>query len=831
MLSSGLERVLVWLARHQVQRPWWVVAVTALTLVPAALAASRLTLETSFAELLPDTKPSVVEMRRTQKRLSGTSTLTVVAEGNSTSALKKFVDALSPRIRELGPSLVAHVDDGNRVARAFFEKHQHLYAPLADLEELHDEIIERYDWEVTRQAGLDLGLGEAPPPLDADAIEARFRQKFEEATDTGPGLDGYYIGENGRLAAILVRTPFMTGDQRAFELQRKIEQLVGEIDPKRFDPSIQVAFTGNLITSAEQQRAVSEDLAHVGVWGVGLILAVVFLFFLRLRTLFAMALTIGVGCTWAFGLARLTVGHLNSATGFLVSIIAGNGINFGIIFMARYIEGRRDEHLDVAEALATAHRGTYGATLAAAGASMIAYGSLAVTDFRGFKHFGIIGGAGMILCWVATYLLLPTILAIVELHRPLIGADGFRQRWRGGYGKPFAWVAHRFPRAVGLVGVGAGVVSVGLAVRYFSHDPMEYDLTKVRNEELEATSAGQLARRVDAIVGRFGQDARAIVADRVDQVEPLVRELRRRRDAAPKGEKPFDRVVTVNSFLPKHQTEKIELLEEIDDRLERARRHGFLSERECEKLERYIPDELEPVTVRDLPEEITRPFEERDGTLGTIVYIVPTEGESLDDAHYLRRWADSFREVRLPDGEVIRGSGDAVIFSDMLIAVGEDAPKAITLSLLGTLLVILFAFRGRRAAFVTLLTLLLGLLWLVAFLALDDIKLNFLNFVALPISIGVGADYALNVMKRREKEPDESLHRVFTETGGAVVLCSLTTTLGYLALLLSINRAVQSFGLAAAAGEITTLLSAMLVLPAFLIWRAQSRKRRYSPRQ
>ena len=41
------------------------------------------------------------------------------------------------------------------------------------------------------------------------------------------------------------------------------------------------------------------------------------------------------------------------------------------------------------------------------------------------------------------------------------------------------------------------------------------------------------------------------------------------------------------------------------------------------------------------------------------------------------------------------------------------------------------------------------------------------------------------------------------ETGGAVVLCSLTTTLGYFALTFSANRAIVSFGIAAAAGEIS----------------------------
>jgi hypothetical protein len=82
------------------------------------------------------------------------------------------------------------------------------------------------------------------------------------------------------------------------------------------------------------------------------------------------------------------------------------------------------------------------------------------------------------------------------------------------------------------------------------------------------------------------------------------------------------------------------------------------------------------------------------------------------------------------------------------------------------------------------------------------------------------------VLKRAELEGDERLYRVFVETGGAVVLCSLTTTLGYTALLLSINRAVQSFGLAAAVGEITTLIAAVLALPAYLFWRLRREQSR-----
>lgn len=813
-----IDALLVRLAGLQIRRPWWIVAFIAATLLPAGWATSRLTLRTSFSELLPDSKPSVIEMRRVSTRLPGNSTLSIVAEGESTEALKRFVDAITPRLLALGPDLVGGVDDGPRRMQQFFEQNKHLYADLTDLTELRDEVVSSYDEQVSREAGLDLGLDDEPPKkISVDDIVNRLEKKANDAKRSSPGKDGYYIGEDGKIAAILVRTPFGTGDQRVFELERRIEAIINDINPKQWDPKLHFGFTGNLLTSAEQQRTITEDLTNVGMWGVGLILGVVFLFFLQIRTLLAMTLTIFVGCIWAFGVAYYTVGYLNTATGFLTSIIAGNGINFGIIYMARYIEARREEGLAVPDAILVAHRGTWVATLSAACAAGVAYGSLSITDFRGFKHFGIIGGIGMLLCWLATYLLLPAVLVGSERVSPMFSGSGtLRNRLAGQYGRPFAWLVSRFARPVALVTIAASGVSVVLAVRYFAHDPMEYDLRKIRNEDVPGLPARLLGDKVDKIVGRSGQDGRAIVVDRVDQVKPLVAELLQRRDAAPEGKKPFSKIVSVYDLIPDHQEEKLALLAEIKSRVLRAHTRHFITDADWQRLEPHVPEKLATIGIADLPEPLVRPFQTKDGTRGPIVYIVPTEHAGVYDAHYLMRWADSFRETKLPNGDVIHGSGDPVIFSDMLIAIGEEAPKAVALSVVGTLLVILMAFRGRRAGWVTLGALLIGLSWLVAFLALDHIKLNFLNFVALPISVGVGADYALNVMKRRERSPAESLERTVVETGGAVILCSLTTTLGYLALMLSINRAVRSFGLAAAAGEMTTLVAAVLALPALL---------------
>ena len=44
----------------------------------------------------------------------------------------------------------------------------------------------------------------------------------------------------------------------------------------------------------------------------------------------------------------------------------------------------------------------------------VAYASLVITVFRGFRHFGIIGGVGILLCWASGYLVLPAALSIAR---------------------------------------------------------------------------------------------------------------------------------------------------------------------------------------------------------------------------------------------------------------------------------------------------------------------------------------------------------------------------------------------------------------------------------
>src|SRR5262249_17145003 len=142
-----------------------------------------------------------------------------------------------------------------------------------------------------------------------------------------------------------------------------------------------------------------------------------------------------------------------------------------------------------------------------------------------------------------------------------------------------------------------------------------------------------------------------------------------------------------------------------------------------------------------------RPFTETDGTRGRILYITPADDRLVDDAHYVFRWAESYRETKLPDASIIRGSGRAVIYADMWSAIIEDVPRAVLVSFAATVLVVVVAFRAGRPAIAVLAALVVGFGWMAGLLVIFGVKLNFLNFIALPITFGIGVDYAVNVVQ------------------------------------------------------------------------------------
>jgi predicted RND superfamily exporter protein len=84
--------------------------------------------------------------------------------------------------------------------------------------------------------------------------------------------------------------------------------------------------------------------------------------------------------------------------------------------------------------------------------------------------------------------------------------------------------------------------------------------------------------------------------------------------------------------------------------------------------------------------------------------------------------------------------------------------------------------------------------------------------------LGIGNDAGVHLVHRYREEGLGSIRRVLRSTGEHVTMGSLTTMIGFGGLLLSFHPGLRSIGELAVVGIGTTLLSAVLFLPALLQW-------------
>jgi predicted RND superfamily exporter protein len=778
------------------------VGAAVLALVGAAFA-SRLKLRTDWAELLPQDEPSVRAIRHATQRMPGMAALIVNVYSPDRAANERFADDLAARLRTLPKSVVELAISNFAAEASWLRAHRWLYASLADLSDLRD----RLTLELQRRKNpLLLDLDDQTPPL-AD-IEHRLSRR---AVALGTLASGRLTTADGQTSAVLVIPPGgLFGERAGEQVAREVRKAVAALDPTRYG-RLEVGLSGELESALEERAALEKDLILATAICLFLVGAAVWAYYGRLRAVALMGLPATLGAALAFALAQWVFGYVNSSTAFLGSIILGNGINFAIILLARYEEERRGG-ATVRTALRRARRRTLRPTAVAALSAGIAYASLAVTRFRGFSQFGIIGGAGMLLCWAASMLVLPAFLLLVDQRRTARGRGPLE--------------AFRLARAVTgrprVVLALAGVVTVAAlaALPRRIRDPFEYDFRQLRSARGESQSGEARWRAANEELFGRALGPVLVLAHSREQAE-AVRASVLASDRRGSGPPLVAAVVTARDLVPDpgEQGAKLAILAQLH-RLAGDPGLRLLDDSERAAIERNLPPpDLAPIATADVPELLRRPLTERAGTFGRVALILPARKYSSWDGRDMLRLAERVANIPLPDGTVLHGAGKALVFADMIRAIVRDGPRAIAVAGIGVAIVVLLLARGARAALLVLGALALGLCWTAGAVAALGLRLNFLNFVALPITVGVGVDYAINVYLRYRSDGARQAARAVARTGGAVTLCSATTIIGYGSLLLADNRALRSFGLVAILGEVACLTAALMVVPALLEWR------------
>ncbi len=758
--------------------------------------ASHLQVFGDFSSLLPPNTESVVQLRALEKRTRVLATYMIGLESDDASQRSQAAAALRSRLDGIDRDLVAGVTADQQGARQFAWNNRFLFAPLNELERARDALQAK----IAEANPMYVSLDDDGPSSSTDDLKERLDKEEKEAGDPGA-----FISKDGRLQLFIVRTTFSAGDdERAHKLNALLENAKTETQAEF--SAVKIGMAGDVITTFAEHKALVNGVLASTVATVALVIGALVLFYRSIPAVGALcwSLTAGVLATFAF--TKLTVGSLNLASAFLSSIVIGNGINFGLVLLARYQEERlREPDPDVA--LRAAVRGAAPGTLAAALAAAVAYLSLTVTPFRGFRDFGIIAAAGMTLCWISAFTVLPAGLSV--LGSRVKGADPAR------FGARIARVIPKRPQVVAAVGVALLVLTTAATVRYLRHDPLEDDLRNLRSENPALDAEGAWMGKFDRAFGN-GIEGGFIIGVGDPREAPLVADkLRKVDEGKPDLQHLFSRISTLDDLLPADQIAKLAVLGDIREALDNRLLERLPDDERSRLHTLRPPDDLRPLTNDDIPAELAWPYTERDGTRGRFVLANTGLGVDTWRVHALENFARVVRGLKLGPDVLVGGS--AFVFSDMLAAMQKDGPRATVAAMAGSVLVILILLGTSRYARITLVCAALGVTGMLTAGWLLGIKVNFLDFVALPITIGIGVDYGVNIVTRaRQSGGPLSGRQALTTTGAVVALCSYTTCVGYGSLLFSQNRGIHTFGLSAMIGELTCLSAAMLLAPALI---------------
>jgi predicted RND superfamily exporter protein len=213
------------------------------------------------------------------------------------------------------------------------------------------------------------------------------------------------------------------------------------------------------------------------------------------------------------------------------------------------------------------------------------------------------------------------------------------------------------------------------------------------------------------------------------------------------------------------------------------------------------------ISIETLPIDIRNQFINKTGTQ-YLVSIYPKE--SIWNLEYLYRFKNQMEKL---DERI---TGIPQVFYALIKIVGQDGRKAALFSFIIIFLLLLLDFRNIKYALVAMIPLILGAIWMIGIMQFFGLDLTLLNVMGLPLILGIGVDDGVHILHRYSVEKKGNIQRVFSSTGKAVLITSLTTMLAFGSLKFATYRGLGSLGIALFIGVGACFVITVTLLPAIL---------------
>jgi hopanoid biosynthesis associated RND transporter like protein HpnN len=674
----------------------------------------------------------------------------------------------------------------------------------------------------------------------------------------------YFFSGDGTLAFLLVRPVKEAGSFTAAQNNvTAMRRIIADTKPQF--SAIEFGLTGLPVLENDEMTAAHTD-TKLASWLA--IAGVTLLFFFVYRGIYYPLLTVTtllIGTTWAMGWLTITVGHLNILSATFAVMLIGVG-DYGVLWVMRYEQARR-LGFDVRSALLHTTKHVAIGNLTAATTLALAFFAAMLADFQAIAELGWIAGSGVLLCALACFTVLPALLMIFDrrpLHnRPsdngctdIISLDIQRSKI-----KTRVWLPVLTGREHAVV-TGALVFTVIMALSAcgitYDHNLLHLQARDLDSVKWESTLIEHTAGASWHALSYTSSPEEALA-------------LKKRYEELPE----VSRVVEAASLVPRDQVNKLEMLEEIHDRLRRLPPraspipHARPNSREVRSELACLIGQLQPLadaTPQPLLIDLRRNlqvFHEQ------LVYMATTEsaeerlqafeekmtGDLAEDLHQLRDVTKP-RPITIADlphefrERYIGQSGKWLLqvfakdclwdfaplehFTHQIQTVDPEATgkpfstveglKAMRngfqwaglYALIVITVVLLLDFRNLQSTIIALIPLVIGVAVSLGIMGLSGVSLNPANMIAFPLILGVGVDNGVHVLHDYLIRRRSGKSTISYPIGRGVLVKALTTMIGFGTLMISRERGLASLGLVLTLGVACCMLAALVFLPAVL---------------
>jgi hopanoid biosynthesis associated RND transporter like protein HpnN len=613
----------------------------------------------------------------------------------------------------------------------------------------------------------------------------------------------------------------------------EIRRIAGELS------GVTIRLTGSAALAHEELQSVEVGGKTAGWLSLTLVIVLLIAGLRSARLILPTLVTLVAGLIWTATFAALAIGHLNLISVAFAVLFIGLGVDFSIHYCLRWREYAGQEAALPRTADAVGRSLAIGALCAAIG-----FASFLPTDYKGLGELGLISSGGMAIAFFMNMTLLPAMLALFGGTGS--GNSGGAARTPAPARDPFA---QRFHRPILAVAACVGVLAAAaLPFAQFDFSPM--NLKDPASESVAAFN--DLAREPGS--GVYVIDV--LATDEADAAR-----IAARLATLPE----VGRVVTLESFVPNNQAEKLAVIEDMSfflsavlsaspadsappplatlrefrksladlaaghqdqtlrqstqrlalllDTLNDAANAQGLEQRLTTGLPSLLSDlrlllSVQPVTREDIPQRLRRSWIAEDGR----IRVQAWPAKAITGNNDLRRFAAAVLAV------APRAVGTPVTITQAGGAVVAAFRQATATAFVLVAIVLLVLLRRFSDTMLVLAPLVLAAMLTGATSVILDLPFNFANVIVLPLLFGLGVASGVHLVLRRRRTGNaaELLH---TSTPRAVLYSALTTIASFGSLALSGHRGMTSMGQLLTIAIAYTLICTLIVLPALMVWR------------